>query len=87
MTRLAVCLKDQTSLDNDLQKTIISNSPLKVLFTRSVKNFVRRAYFSFFKKTLERKKFQREIKKFQRTSSKQKNAWRTKCFTLRVNKA
>ena len=37
---------------------------IKALFTRSAKTFVCRAYFSFFKQNIERKNYQRTIKKF-----------------------
>ena len=42
----------------------------QALFTRSVKNFVRQAYFCFFSKILSSKKAQN--KNFQRSSKKQK---------------
>ena len=36
----------------------------KALFIRSVKNFVRRAYFCLYKLNFDRKKFSTKIKKF-----------------------
>ena len=53
-----------------------------------VKNFVRQAYFSFFRQNFERKNFRRRINNFHRTSKKQKKNSRHKnFFTMRVNRA
>ena len=61
------------------------------LFTRSVKNFVRQAYFCLVKQHFEwaYKIFSAQKKIFsvhQRNKKRKKNAWRTKFFALLVNR-
>ena len=58
----------------------------KAPFTRSAKNFIRRAYFCFLEQTFERKKFSAYNKTFSSYIRETKNARRTKFFTLRVKK-
>ena len=77
----AYCTDSQLLLINRLQKivTIFKKFSLKFsifdfknFFTLSVKYFVRRAYFCFFKQTFERKKFSTRNKKFPANIKEQK---------------